>query len=264
MINGKIKRVTSTLNFNFFSRNKLKMAGFKVWGFINQSAMKVKVSMIVWLLTATSIYILVAVGLEILPKIPSNFTNEFSEKLNIVLLNISYSYLAAIIFYLLINYFSFFQKKKRFQPYVKKDIQRIHSLFLNIINAMGKKVGENFTEIPDKIKFEYLLDQVSPNELYSPTKGMITQATYMKTFLYLKVEAGDIIKHIHLFKEFVPDNIISYLEDLNNSQLFKSTVIFNSWSGGVSNTTLKMFASPFYDGFEIVKKLKEESDKLFD
>ena len=131
-----------------------------------------------------------------------------------------------------------------------------------MINAMGKKVNNHYDSIPDKQAFEYLMDQVSPNEIYGPTKGQITEASYLKTYIYIKAETLDLTAHIHLFKEYTPPVIISLLEDLNKSQLFKAAIIFNSWKGGVLNNTMKEFANDFYVGFEIAKKLKGEAEKL--
>lgn len=224
--------------------------------------MKKTINGFIWLLTIISLYVILSVELELVPKIHFGFSAPFIPKLNNSLLTLSYSYIAALIFYLLINYFPYYQRKKLYQPYVKRDIIEIHSLFLNMINAMGKKVNKKYDSIPDKQTFEYLMDQVAPNETYGPTEGHITQASYLKTYIYIKAETLSLMTHIHLFKEYTPPVIISMLEGLNKSQLFKAAVIFNSWKGGVMNNTMKNFANDFYDGFEIANKLKTEADKL--
>ncbi|WP_340104904.1 hypothetical protein [Rhodohalobacter sp. 8-1] len=213
-------------------------------------------------LNLVGFYIILSIGVQILPKISVNWSDTFVTNYNNVLLSLSYSFIAATLFYLLINYLPKTEKKKRFQPVVKRDIKKIHSLFINMINTMEPDSVKH-ENIPDYNKFENLMEGISTYKKYPPTKGLITEASYLKTFLYLKVETKEIISHIHLFKEYVPIEIISLLEDLNDSRFFKDVVLFNSLNK-LGNENMKLFAEPFYDGFKIVKQLKDAAEKLYD
>jgi len=155
-------------------------------------------NIILVILNLIGCYIILAVGLQVLPKIPVSWSAFLISNLNSVLLSLSYSFIAATIFYLLINYLPRIEKKKKFQPVVKRDIKKIHSLFLNMINAMESE-SKKHEKIPNYEKFEELMEGVSPDEKYPHTQGLVTEASYLRTFLYLKVESKEIISHIHLF-----------------------------------------------------------------
>jgi len=213
------------------------------------------------ILNLAGIYIILSVGLKVFPKVSISWSKLFVSNINSVLLSISYSFLAATIFYLLINYLPRLEKKKRFQPVVKRDIDKIHSMFIRMINAMASQT-EKYEEIPDYEQFKALMATTSPDQKYPHTQGLITEASFLKTFLYLKAESKEIISHIHLFKEYVPVEIISLLEDLNSSRFFKEVVFLNSVNR-LSNKNMEIFAEGFYDGFEIIEKLKTESDQLY-
>lgn len=228
--------------------------------------MKIKISLskfIVISLLILGIFVILSVGIDLISKFSIGWSKAFILKFNNVILNLSYSYVAGMIFYILINYFPDQVQKRRFQPFVKRDIKRIHSLYIDLINSMSKKKdGVVYEIIPEYYLFEELMECISPNELYPETKGQITEATYLRTFLYIKLETLDIIKHIHLFKKQVPDKIILLLEDLIGSEFFKVVIMWNSFKSKIGNGNMKIFAESFYDGFDIVKKLNKEANKL--
>jgi hypothetical protein len=207
-------------------------------------------------------YIILSVGLQIFPTLPVNWSNDFISNFDNVILNLSYSFIAATIFYVLINYLPQIKKEKKFQPVIKRDINKIHSLFLDMINAMEPE-SKTHEQIPNYEEFENLMKDIDPKEKYPNTQGLVTEASYLKTFLYLKVESKEIISHIHLFKSYIPIEIISLLEELNDSRFFSDVVFFNSINN-LSNQNMKMFAESFYDGFKIVKQLGVKSQKLYD
>jgi hypothetical protein len=220
--------------------------------------------LMVILLLIFGIYVISSVGVDIIPKFKVGWSEEFVLKLNNVLLNLAYSYIAGLIIYFLISYLPDQIQKKRFQPIVKRDIKRIHHLFLEMVNSMSsKKKQDDYKTIPDYNVFEELMECISPNEKYPNTIGQITEASFLRTFFYLRVETLEIIKHIHLFKKQVPDRIILLLEELTNSNLFKDVIMWNSFKGEIGNQNMKEFAKSFYDGFEIVKKLNDEAEKLY-
>lgn len=210
------------------------------------------------------LYVILSVGVGILPKFGVGWYEESILKFNTVILNLSYSYVAGMIFYLLINYMPDQAQKRRFQPFVKKDIKRIHSLYLNLINSMStKKNGVIYNTIPSYQIFEELMECISPNEIYPNTSEQIIRANYMRTFFYLRVETLGIIEHIYYFKNQVPDEIILLLEELNSSEFFSAVTMWNSFQNGFGNENMKLFAQSFYDGFSIVEKLNLKANNLF-
>lgn len=220
--------------------------------------------LMVILLLIFGIYVISSVGVDIIPKFKVGWSEEFVLKLNNVLLNLAYSYIAGLIIYFLISYLPDQIQKRRFQPIVKRDIKRIHLMYLDMINKMNsKKKQDDYKTIPDYNIFEELMECISPHEKYPTPIEQITDASYLLTFFYLRVETIEIMKHIHLFKKQVPDRIILLLEELTNSNLFKMVIMLNSLRVKLGNQNMKDCAKDFYDGFEIVKKLNDEAEKLY-
>jgi len=204
-----------------------------------------------------------SVGVDLLPLFEMSWTKEFVVRFNNVLLNLSYSYVAALIFYIFINYLPGLVQKRKFQPFVRRDIKKIHRHYFDLLNTMSRKCKNiHYKELPNFGDFEKIFESVNPQEMYPATNLLITHATYLQTFLYAKVETEAIIKHIHLFKRQTPVEIISLLEELMSSGLFGDVVFFNSIQG-LANRDMKAFAQFFYEGYQILEKLNNEADKLY-
>lgn len=209
------------------------------------------------------LYTIMSVGVDLFPLFGISWTKEFAVRFNNVLLNLSYSYVAALIFYIFINYLPELVQKRKFQPFIRRDIKKIHRHYFELLNAMSRKCKNvQYTVLPSCDDFENIFECVNPQEMYPVTRGLITHATYLQTFLYAKVETEAIIKHIHLFKRQTPVEIISLLEELMSSGLFGDVVFWNSVKG-LLNRDMKVFADSFYKGYHILEKLNNEADKLY-
>lgn len=104
------------------------------------------------ILIFTTLWIILSVELSIIPLFSSGFTNEFIDKLNKVLVNISYSVLAAFIFY----WFTFVLPKKILIYRSKKILaHQVHTLLYELFVLINKvfyayTINKGIEEIEEK------------------------------------------------------------------------------------------------------------------
>jgi len=100
---------------------------------------------IFWFLNVICILLIIQIGLGIIPLFYSIFSNEFAFKLNQVLLNLSYSYIAGVIMYLLISYLPDLQKKRRINSIIKSDLE----LLVKELNIFIFYINKQYVNVKD-------------------------------------------------------------------------------------------------------------------
>ncbi|TDD96224.1 hypothetical protein [Flavobacterium cellulosilyticum] len=114
----------------------------------------IKINYTFWLslLLLFSIWIIISVDLEILPLIPSNLNVELTSKLNRILLNISYSNIAAFIFFW---FTTTLPRKIRIQRSKKIISRHVHSLLIQLFRMINQilyayKIEKKIEEVQEK------------------------------------------------------------------------------------------------------------------
>ena len=97
--------------------------------------MKIIISIILYLLTLSSGYIILTIGLGWFWTIGSC---ENADRINQVLLNLSYSYIAGWIFYLLVTYFPEMQRKITLRPAIQLKIEDLRKQINACIQTFAK------------------------------------------------------------------------------------------------------------------------------
>jgi len=115
-----------------------------------------KINYTFWLsvLLLSSLWIIISVDLEMLPLIPSNFTLELTSKLNRILLNISYSNIAAFIFFWITTTLP---RKIRIQRSKKIISLHVHSLLIQLFRMIN--------QILYAYKIEKIIEEVQEKDL---------------------------------------------------------------------------------------------------
>lgn len=184
-----------------------------------------------WILNGLSILIIFQVGLAVIPKFSCSYSDEFINGLNQGLLNLSYSYVAGVIMYLLISYIPELHKKRQIDSMVKPDLELLineMNVFLFYINS--KYIGvqdlndlklsdfENMKKFSsEKMDFRYTYTS-QPNNTIST--GDVTELEY---FLVRRDAIIDLINDVFLIPSaaYLDKKLIVCLRNLKNCSLFK-------------------------------------------
>jgi len=172
--------------------------------------------------TLISVYIMGCVGLNILPNvgISSNANN-----INNVLLNLSYSYFAGIVFYCFISYLPHQIQKRKIQPIIDAKSLGIKNLIAAFINSFDIYPINN--NIINTIKDSEISKLFEGNNLNSSSYYSAISGVKMSNADYINLTRDKVIEtveNILFYKEYLSYQQILILEQIRESEflfLFK-------------------------------------------
>lgn len=185
------------------------------------------IKILLWIIAFISIYTIGCVGLEVLPTLG---TTETPILINSVLLNLSYSYFAGLIFYLLVTYYPFYLQRKKFSPIIKSKINDLYNQVEATIQTFETKEVKG---IVDTITFEDLKKVIEKNSMYSNSFYANTVGYQMNNFQFLvetKNNFFTIIERLLIYKDYLSINQIVSIEKIRDSSFFHLTKVYESTS----------------------------------
>lgn len=185
------------------------------------------IKILLWIIAFISIYTIGCVGLEVLPTLG---TTETPILINSVLLNLSYSYFAGLIFYLLVTHYPFYLQRKKFSPIIKSKINDLYNQVEATIQTFETKEVKG---IVDTITFEDLKKVIEKNSMYSNSFYANTVGYQMNNFQFLvetKNNFFTIIERLLIYKDYLSINQIVSIEKIRDSSFFHLTKVYESTS----------------------------------
>ncbi len=175
--------------------------------------MKNVVNTILCVTALTSLYIILCVGLGWFWTIDS-FEN--AEKINQILINLSYSYFAGLFFFLLVTQLPYIYKKAKFKPTINEKIKNLNYQIFACIQTFETE------EIPLNINItkEELSEILNKNGIYTNSFYAIVAGYQMNNFQFLVSTRGmilDIINSINNYGEYLKEEQIINIERIKDS-----------------------------------------------
>ena len=167
----------------------------------------------VFLITLTffSFWVILSVQLQLIPLIECFSTEESAQAMNTVLLTLAYSYVAALVFYLVTNVLPAKQRKNKIAPVVNRKVRDI-----------GKCISDILLEFSRGTNYGYDIHNTSNTEMLLKSKDwhdnipMIQEVNRISIdYLRYMVRCGE------LMKSRISDLIIKYHEEMTASQLLE-------------------------------------------
>lgn len=178
------------------------------------------------LLTAISIYVIVYVGLGY--GWPFGESENY-ERINKVLENLSYSYLAGCIFYLLTTHYSYWVRKQQLRPTMKLKMHKIVRMIDDVILEFSRDVDTPIKTSSEDLKI--ILDSKSWTDDIPMLK--LIQGISISYIRYLAIVGQNVrtnvMELIQLYKEYLSEEQISRLEGLVEMQAFRNAMHFSSY-----------------------------------
>ena len=166
--------------------------------------------------TVICLYIIFSVGLDIIGKIGSSYN---SVKINNVALNLSYSYIAGLIFYFFISYLPFIQTKKKLKPAITSKIEYLSTLIKSFIQTFEST--ENNLSLkgihPNYIEKLIVNKSVLDSSYYSVMGRTMTNQDFLNGH---KENIENLIEKILSYREYLSSDQVLYLEEIRDSKFF--------------------------------------------
>ncbi len=175
------------------------------------------IKFLIWSISIISLYIIFNVGLGWFCGIGSS---ENSENINQVLINLSYSYIAGLIFYLLTNSIPRYYTQQKITPIVNTKIAEIYENIESCIQTFKKNETKNLisSSNPNAITTMIESEDILDTSYYSKIMGIdISHLEFIKT---KKDVIYNLITDILTYKEYLSDNQLENLEHIRSSEVF--------------------------------------------
>jgi len=212
---------------------------------------------ILLIITLISLYIIFSVGLGWFWTI-GNSPN--AEKINTILVNLSYSYIAGFVFYILISYLPYRLKAERLKPVINQKISRLYNQIEACVQTFNQELDSNALKT---ITLEELTEKIKNNGMYGCSFFSSKSGVQFNNLSYLKsrkVFILDAICFLLEYKEYMSTEQILYIERIRDSDFFyfidfpEGTEITKFYS---SDEVKEIISKKLYEMIESVKYLKK-------
>ncbi len=179
----------------------------------------------IYLLLFISIWIILSVGLNLIPVFEIDISYEKAERINRVIINVSYSYLAGYIMYLLTVSLPSFRRKKTMIPLINNYIntycsQSLFSFFMFYNNSelldIDIKEHQNVKEIVSEYKqSEKMLDTISKSHTFQSRKEILTRFNDESNLFFNRIlpyEEFLVEKQLEIINNIRQDNFLTFFD----------------------------------------------------
>ena len=175
------------------------------------------------ILTVFSAYIICTVGLGWFWPI-GNCDN--AERINEVLINLSYSFVAGLIFYVLVTYLPKLQAKKTITPVIKYKITNLQKQINACIQTFGTNEDEKLVENITKEQLSQLINQADmySNSFYAKMVGY--QQNNLQFLNATRSNVYTIMGQIIDYKEYMSTQQLIDIEKMKDSAFFHLTKVY--------------------------------------
>lgn len=187
--------------------------------------MKKIISIILYLLTLSSGYIILTIGLGWFWTIGSC---ENADRINQVLLNLSYSYIAGWIFYLLVTYFPEMQRKITLRPAIQLKIEDLRKQINACIQTFAKNEDWHLVDTITKEQLVQLITNADmyANSYYASIVGF--QQNHLQFLHATRSNVFELIEQILFYKEYLSAEQLLLLEKIQDSTYFHLTKVYEN------------------------------------
>ena len=150
------------------------------------------------------------------------------QRVNSVFLNLSYSYLAGLIFYLLVSYFPYKLRQNKFKPIINS---KIEILFRKINSCVVTFHTEDKESLIQDITLQKLKEIICGNDLYNLSYYGKAVAYQMNNFQFLcETRQGvfTLIESILLYREYMSGVDIAHIEGIKDSPYFNMIKVYET------------------------------------
>lgn len=183
------------------------------------------VNCLIWIISFICLYIILATKLWICIRFPAIFEEDTANKLNDILVNLSYSYIAGVCFYILTVYIPESKKKNALKFTIYERLRYLKDHYYEVGHAI---IGEDLTsENGFKLLFKEMTSE-NYEEYINSQKEKLLECSYNKLLPYIELRKNirNEINEIMIYKDYLDAKQIDLLLQIRNSYWFN---FINEW-----------------------------------
>ncbi len=212
------------------------------------------IEFILIIISLICIYIILAVGLKIVPTI---YESSNSENINNVTLNLSYSYIAGLLFYFFVSLLPYLILKNKLKPAIDLKITELKTQITSFIRSFNSIKDIDLKDIElitiqNIIKKHSILD----SSYYSPMTG--TNMSNLDFLYSTKINIFNLVDTILTYRDYLTSNQILELEKIRDSKFFHLSKMAGFPLQDIfykSDEFNQVFSITFYEIIESVRKI---------
>lgn len=210
--------------------------------------MKRIINIILWISGVISLYIILCVGLEWFWTI-GFFEN--AEKINQVLINLSYSYFAGLFFFLLVTQLPYIYKKEKFKPVINEKVKNINSQIFACVQTFERvEIAQNINITKDELS-----EIINKTGMYENSFYAIVAGYQMNNFQFLvstREQILGIISSIKDYKEYINEEKIINIEKIKDSSFLHLISHYEDSPAAQVNYSSNIFRTVLIDELYLV------------
>lgn len=179
--------------------------------------MKQIIRIILWILSFLCFYAILNIGLG---KLWTIGYSENYEKINNVLINLSYSYIAGLIFYIFVSYLPNKIRIEKFKPIIKR---KVDNLYNQINGCVVTFQSATDGDLIHNINLESLTRLIVGNSLYSISYYGNLTGISMDNFLFLnstRSKVFELLESLLQYRDFMTNETVTIIEDIKDAKYF--------------------------------------------
>lgn len=192
----------------------LKMPIKKITNWVNANIIRI-------LLTVANIvcfWVICSIRLNVIPKINTSWNQNFCDNLNEVFVNLSYSFFAGFIFFLLTVVIPDYKRKKKIKPILHLRVEACFRIIDSIINKFANCSSSVCQRSLSRDELSVILDSKKWRDVIPELK--ISYIEYIS--LQGKYLRRNVLEMIDLYNDQMSENQIADLEHLIGMLIFKN------------------------------------------
>jgi hypothetical protein len=190
---------------------------------------KKKIEVIFYASLLMPICIILSIDLGVIPLIKININSDTCIKINMILSNLSYSYIAGSIFYLLTVVLPYSIKLNDIKPAINRNVHKIRNSIENILLEYSRGTNLNHSDFSEENVKQILSSKNWTDNMAFLNKLYGISITYVK---YINEEYKVIDKMVNEtisnYKGYLTEKQIILLEDIRYMQIRRSASLFSS------------------------------------
>lgn len=224
-------------------------------------------SIICTILALFSLWIILIVGLNLPYLVPSVFDNETNSYVNIILLNLSYSYVAGCIFYFFTSYLPNLIKMSKIMGGIKIKIGEIDRIMHEMFYAFNRGNVESYEMDAICKNKEVCIDVLMSkdwNSIIVESIYLNRTTSYLSRISYKHKELKEAVTSlIDTYKEYFTADQLSMCEEIRGSSLMYRFELFSSLNVKYDPKAIMETSEDIYEELHKILKLKTSINKRF-
>ena len=219
------------------------------------------ISFLVKLIAIISLYLVIVVGFKIEPLLLSGLDNSRADQINIVIVNLSCSYISGYLVYFLTVLLPIKNKKEKIAPIINEKLRKIENSFEIVMTSFFSVLIPKSLAC-NKDLFISKIERTPLHSTYTEESEIIKRKSLLEILCSCRDDVKRSIDEILIYREYISLDEIQLLESMKYSNCFYYTNLITkspSFDVDIIRKDLGEDLFNWYEKIKVESQLSEES-----